>query len=299
MNRTLSMLTKHVLYILGCMLFVCSCQIMSFEEEDSTPDSSRGEKLMHFKVTGFNLDSFEELDTRATEKSGTDNLLLGIYDLNGNLLDSIEYQDKDDYSFGKFSRTLKYGKYTILALGWDGSQQCHVASSDSIYFSEGWVPNTLLCRQNIVVSESYSDTRTLSLKRCTARFAVYLKDEHIPSNLSKFVISSSDAGNVLNSETKHCANIKDFSRTIDVNIELSKIKYVSSYFFLPEDSANINISVAALDVNGEELGKQNFINVPMKINYATNYSGKFFPYASESGEIVFELDYDGEYNHEF
>jgi hypothetical protein len=84
-----------------------------------------------------------------------------------------------------------------------------------------------------------------------------------------------------------------------VNIEPSKIKYVSSYFFLPEDSANINISVAALDVNGEELGKQNFINVPMKINYATNYSGKFFPYASESGEIVFELDYDGEYNHEF
>lgn len=286
-------------YLFAGMMLVGSCQTMSFDEDSELPDNPLGEKLMNFKLTGFTLEGFEDLGTRASGSSTTDHLLLGIYNMDGTLVDTITYQDKEDASFGKFSKTLQYGKYSILAMGWDGQQKCHVAGLDSIYFSEGWVPNTLLCRQNIIVSEKYSDTRTLSLKRCTARFVVNLKDEHIPAELSKFTISSSQAGNALNSETRHCTKIHEFSRTIDVNIELSKVKYIASYFFLPEDSTSIDIDVTAFNAKGEELGKQQFSEVPVKINYATNYTGKFFPYATESNEVIFELDYEGEFNHDF
>lgn len=283
---------------------------MSFEEPDNGNEntSHKGEKTMFFRLTGFSITNLDEIsaqngdETKATTQSNaTDHLLLGIYDMEGALVDSIIYQHKTDsnISYGTFSHTLKYGKYTILALGWNGSQQCHVHSLDSIYFSENWVPNTFLCRQNIIVNETYSDTRTLSLKRCIARFVLSFKDNIIPEELSKFVVTLSGAGNTLNSNTRHCTQIQNFSREIPVTIDPSKITSLTSYCFLPNDSTGISINITAHDINGGTISQRTFSDVPMKINYSTQYTGYFFDYCTSTENITFETDYDGEINREF
>lgn len=301
---------KRFKFIVILIALISSCQTMTFEEPNNGDEntSSKGEKTMYFKLTGFNVTNLDKLPTEngeetkaTTQSNATDHLLLGIYDMEGELVDSIIYQNKTDsnISYGTFSHTLKYGKYTILALGWNGSQQCHVQSLDSIYFSEDWVPNTFICRQNVIVNESYSETRTLSLKRCIARFVLTFKDNIIPENLSKFVVSFSGAGNTLSSETKHCTQIQDFSREIPVTIDPSKITSLTSYCFLPNDSAGISIDITAHDINGDTISQRIFNEVPMKINYSTQYTGNFFDYTTATGSVIFETEYDGEINKEF
>lgn len=298
----------QLLLIWGALLLT-GCQMMTFEDDEENGITNKGSKTMYFRLTGFSMSNLDEsrdynpAPTRAGTdlQNATDHLLLGIYDMDGQIVDSITYQDKDDVDlpYGTFSHTLNYGKYTILAIGWNGTQQCHVHSLDSIYFSEGWVPNTFLCRQNIIVNESYSDTRTISLKRCIARFVLKFTDTIMPEEIKDFVVTFSGAGNTLNSGTRHCVQQQDFSRKIDVNIDPSKVKSITSYCFLPADSTSVSVNVAAHDINGGTIAERTFTEVPMKINYSTNYTGKFFPISSVSETVTFEVEFDGEFNNEF
>ena len=297
-------------FILLLLLALVSCQTMTFEDiEEGNNNPSKGSKTMYFRLTGFSMNNIDELpteegeDTRASSipQGATDHLILGIYNSNRQLIDTLHHQQKEDETikYGTFSHTLEYGKYTILAMGWNGTQQCLVHSLDSITFSEGWVPNTFLCRQNIIVSESYSDTRTLSMKRCVARFRLKFTDTTIPQNLSKFVFNISGAGNTLDSETRHSTSKTDFSRTIPVSIDPAKLTDISAYCFLPEDSTSIDITVTAYNAEEEVIASKAFANVPVKINYSTNYTGAFFPIGTMTGNIIFETDFDGEFNNAF
>lgn len=297
---------KLTAFILLTVCFI-SCHKMSFDDNETGNESKT--RCMYFRFGGFTMTGMEEMSpddnsesrTSTNQANYTDNMLLGIFDTDGNIVDSIQYQSKDDSntSYGSFSHTLKYGKYTVLAIGWNGTQKCHVASLDSIYFSENWVPNTFLCRQNFIVNDTYSDTRTLTLRRCVAKFVLSFKDEIIPNDLSHFTIDISGAGNTLNSETRHCTHIQDFSRKIPVDISPTKIKSLTSYCILPKDSAGITIDIVAYDSNGDTVSHKNFTQVPMKINYSTNYTGNFYNFASATDDLSFETAFDGEFNHNF
>ncbi len=311
---------KTTTFLSALAILFASCQSMSFEDEEATTDLAQGEKTMHFRLTPYSMSNLDELPngnndidadeysdeapTRASssQQNTTDHLLLGIYDTQGNLVDTIIHQDKDDpatSSYGTFTHTLKYGKYTLMALGWNGTQKCTVHRPDSISFSEGWVPQTFLCRQNIIVSESYSDTRSLSLRRCVAAFTLKFKDTAIPEELREFTIRLSGAGNTLNSITKHCAEQKDFTRTIPVTIDPSKVKSITSYCFLPSDSTGLTVNITANDAGGNIIGDRTFEDVPMKLNYVTTYSGNYFPNGVYEGVFEIDTNYDGEFNREF
>lgn len=298
---------KNILLLLS-LLLLASCQTVTFEDIDADGGGETGSKCMNFVYHGFSMTEIdgneigETIGTKAaTDKKYTDNLLLGIFDMDGTLVDSIQYQSKNDTTiqYGNFSHVLKYGRYIVLAMGWDGSQKCHVHSLDSIYFSENWVPNTFLCRKNIIVNDTYSDTREISLKRCVSRFMLYLEDEVYPEQVSKITINISGAGSTLDSESQHCTHVQSFEREIPVNIAPSKIKSLTSYCFLPTDSANIGIEICAVDADGEIVTSRKFNDVPAKINYSTNYTGNFFNYYSGNSDIAIEAEFEGEINVHF
>lgn len=298
---------KH-LALISSLFLLAACHTVTLEEPEIGNGTETGSKCMNFVYRGFSMTEIDGYDIpssaytkAATDKKYTDNLLLGIFDMDGMLIDTIQYQGKDDTTvqYGTFSHILKYGKYTVLAMGWDGTQKCLVHSLDSISFSDNWVPNTFLCRQNIIVSDAYSDTRELSLKRCVARFMLYLEDDIYPEQVSTIKFSISGAGNTLNSENRHCTHIRSFDREIPVNIAPSQIKSVYANCFLPSDSANIAIDISAYDANGETVTRKSFSNVPAKINYSTNYTGNFFNYSLGNSNITFDTEFDGEINMDF
>lgn len=299
---------KNILLPFLFLITLCACETMTFEDElgknPSTPQAGKEEKGMKemcFKCTGFSMDDISEISRASSKQEYTDHLLLGIFDNNGNLVGNIMQHDKNDttITYGTFNHVLKYGKYTILAIGWNGDQQCIVQGLDNISFSAGWVPHTFLCRRNIVVSEAYSDTRTLSMERCVARFVLKCKDQNLPEESVSFQIRTFNAGNTLDSETRHCTHIQEFVRNTGNLGTITAPLSITSYCFLPEDSANVNINVAAFDKDGNLLAEKYFAEVPMKINYSTNYSGYFFPMGEVEGSVSFNFDFDGDINHEF
>lgn len=291
---------KNISLTLLFLLTIVACDTMTFADEETTTQAN-GEKMMHFRCTGFNMTEYGEITKATSKQEYTDHILLGIFDSNGNTVSEIIYQDKDDtnITYGNFSHTLKYGTYTILALGWNGEQQCIVKDLNNISFSDGWVPHTFLCRKNIVVSEAYSDTRTLSLKRCVAKFTLKCLDKSIPEETFAFIFRFSNAGKTLNSETQYCTQTEYFERTIETNGKINTPLSLNTYCFLPKDSTNIEIGVSAYDKNGNLLSERTFQDVPMRINYSTTYSGNFFPIDDVNSSISFELEFDGEINCEF
>lgn len=297
-----------VLSVFG--IIMASCQVVTFEDDSTAVNPPTGEKTMHFKLNTYSMDSMDEIPddddgtrnaqgvlTRAAIQNATDHIILGIYDAQNKLVDTLICQNKSDNNlpnYGTITHTLKYGKYSILALGWNGDQKCIVHRHDSISFSEDWVPHTFLCRQNIVVSESFSDTRSLSLRRCVAKFTIKFDDKFIPEDLSYFVTRFSGGGCTLNSETKYCAEIQEVTRKLPLTMEPSKLKELSSYCFLPSDGANIVVNVTAYDANDSILANRTFEKVPMKINYITTYTGNFFNYGNVEGNVDFDITYDGD-----
>lgn len=257
---------------------------------------------MYFNLKGYKVTSFEPMNsadqTRATETENvTDNLMLGVFDKNGKQIGEFTVQNKDDENFGTFAYTLTYGTYTVLALGWNGTATCNAKDINNITFSDNAVPQTFMCRQNIVVSESYSDTRTLTLKRCVTNLYISLKDSNKPVDLAKYVIEISGAGNALNSETGFCAAVQTFTKEIIVPAENSG-KKISVYNFLPAKTSNVTYKLSAIDSEGNAFAEHTFTDIEMKINYQSIYSGYLYSYPA-NGNLEFDFEYEGTTNGTF
>lgn len=294
------MLTKAswggVICLISVLITALSCQSTSL---DDVSEDTAGKKVMHFNVKGYTITNFESTTDVASSQTKaasttdvTDNLLLGVFDKDGNMVGEPTIQAKGDEDYGTFSYTLNYGRYTILAIGWNGTMTCNVNSLNNISFSEQWVPHAFMSRQNIVVSESYSDTRTITMGRCVARFEIGFNDApNYPTNLSKFVVSISGAGNTLNSEDGHCAAIQNYTRELAIN-NPSTLKNIAVYCFLPAEESLVTLNVDAQDSEGNSITSRTFTDVTMKINHITRYTGYFFS-ASATDNIIFNNEYSG------
>ena len=113
---------KSYKFIFCLMLTLVSCQTMTFEDiEGSDGDTPKGSKTMHFRLTGFSMNNIDEMrtddydDTRSSTvpQGATDNLILGIFTTEGQLIDTLHHQHKDDtgIKYGTFSHTQESVRY--------------------------------------------------------------------------------------------------------------------------------------------------------------------------------------------
>ena len=294
MRSTISCL--HLMYIAIMCLGLSSCQKIVFDDDEP---ASRGSMEMKICLTGLTPSSPEIYkpvavngNSRATSKDtdSPEHLLLAIYTKEGKLVDRIMLQDKSSAEeFGTFKKELEFGTYTILAVGWRGSQECLVgneddfpSSADSISFSEKWVPNCYICRQNIIVSGSYSDTRTLSLKRCVTKFRLMFAGDKVPDDINDCVVEARGIGWKMSPVSHYCRQDGTYRRVISVKPDNTGITF---YAFMPQDVSEADITVTARDVEGNTLARRTFEDVPLKINRCTEYSENLFTDRSASDDL--------------
>lgn len=300
---------KNILWSIVLLLPLAACQTMTFDEEEINPTEQneaeeKGTKEMHFHCAGFKstyLEETEDATKASSTQEYTDHIILAIYDKDGNQVGNAIKQDKGDpnITYGTFSYTLEYGKYTILAIGWNGEQQCLITSLENISFSENWVPQMFICRQNIVVSESYSNQRTMTLKRCVATWVLNCTDKNIPKEASVFKFHFTNAGNTLNSETLYCPQTQDFEREVVSEGNLTSPLKITAHCFLPQESGTINVKVSVYDKSGNIIAEREITDIPMRINCRTISSGNLFPIGEANGNVAFETEYAEDINHSF
>ena len=215
---------------------------------------------------------------------------------------SVDYEDDAETAktFPQFSVTLPYGHYRVLVLGYNGSRECNIASLNHISWAEDYVPNTFLYQEEFTLNKETSLDREITLRRVVAAFRVTAEDA-IPASMKKMRFISTVGGTVLNA-TGFASQSN--GRTSEILVPTSYLGKqgvdFTVYLFLPEEQAVGNYTVQALGQGDAVLCQKHFNNVPLRINYLTQWQGKAFE-ASDDDEpdlqgclnIKWEMDWAG------
>lgn len=277
-----------MLPFISCLLsLLVSCQ--SGLDEAANQE---GECTVNFLVTNYRQISFDDIasseQTRAVASDHPTTLAhlqIAIYDVvTGKQACSPIRHDQSDYtredqweSYRQFSVTLPYGHYQVLVLGYNGNKACNIASLNHISWEDDYVPNTFLyCEEFTLDKEEANLNREVTLKHVVAAFRVETEDV-APAELKKMRFISSAGGTVLDA-TKGFTP-QNTGRMSDIAVPANKLGVVDTftvYVFLPEEQIKTNYTVQALGAGDAVLYQKRFSDVPLRINFLTEWEGIFF-----------------------
>ena len=271
------------------LLLLMSCH--SAQDETIVPE---GQCTITFSVTNYRQISFDDLSSSAVTRSvPTDHpstlahLLMAVFDaetgqqvLSPILRDYVDYENKPS-EYPQFSVTLPYGHYRVLVLGYNGSRACNITSLNHISWAENYVPNTFLYCGELTLDKDSEPSKEITLKHVVAAFRLMTEDD-APTNIKKMRFISTAGGTVLDATTGFSP--QSTGRTSDVTVQekyIGKPYTIIVYLFLPEEQSTTNYTVQAIGDSNEVLYEKHFNNVPLRINYLTEWKGKFFEASDE------------------
>lgn len=284
----------------GLLLLLASCFLSFFTSCQSGQDevpAPEGQCTVTFSVTNYKQISFDDLSgtgsTRATEKVSMTlaNMSLTVFDAETNkivcptiLHESKNYDESNAKTFPLFSVTLPYGHYRVLVLGYNGKHDCSIASLNHISWEGDYVPNTFLYCDGFTLNKDSNLKKEITLKHVVAAFRMTTEDA-VPAELKKMHIVCTAGGTMLDATTGFTP--QSTGRTSEINVPDNHIGIKDTftvYLFLPEEQINTNYTVQALDKNNDVLYEKHFSNVPLRINYLTEWKGKLFETSDDGGD---------------
>ena len=269
-------------------MLVAFVSCLSGPDDASAPE---GQCTVTFSVNNYRQISFDEISSSGTSRAG-ETIVMSLANLSVTVFDaetgervtptllhkSTDYEDDVETAktFPQFSVTLPYGHYRVLVLGYNGSRECNIASVNHISWVEDYVPNTFLYCDEFTLDKESSIDREITLRRVVAAFRVTAEDA-IPAGMKKMRFTSTVVGPVLNALGFAPQNN---GRTSEISVPTSYVGKqgvdFTVYLFLPEEQTVGNYTVQALGQGDAVLCQKHFNNVPLRINYLTQWQGKAF-----------------------
>lgn len=317
-------MTKHFnLFRPGLFLLLVSCSLLLLVSCQSATDDTvvpEGQSTITFSVSNYRQVSFDDLSRASTRAEVPTNhpstlahLVVAVFDAETGeqACSHIQHDYKDyennPYAYPQFSVTLSYGHYRVLVLGYNGSQACNVTSLSHISWDSDYVPNTFLYCDEFTLNKETETTKEITLRHVVAAFRVTAEDA-IPAEMEKMRFVSTAGGTVLDATTGFA--VENAGRTSDIKVPANyngkQDVPFTIYIFLPEEQITTNYTVQALGNNDALIIEKYFNNVPLRINYLTEWKGKFFEASDDedpSGEqrgfsIEWNMDWAGKLTYE-
>lgn len=271
-----------------CLMLVAFASCQSGPDDASTPE---GQCTVTFSINNYRQISFDELSSSGSSRAGETivmslaNLSVTVFDAETNervtptlIHKSTDYEDDAETAktFPQFSVTLPYGHYRVLVLGYNGTRECNIASLNHISWADDYVPNTFLCCEEFTLDKETSLDREVTLRRVVSAFRVTAEDA-IPAGMKKMRFTSTVGGTVLDATG---FTSQSNGRTSEISVPTSYIGKqgvdFTVYLFLPEEQTVGNYTVQALGQGDAVFCQKRFNNVPLRINYLTQWQGKAF-----------------------
>lgn len=291
--------------LIPCFSLLCvSCQ--------SGPEAPEGACTVTFSISNYRQISFDDLSSSGMSRAvPTDHpatlahLLVAVFGVETGVqaLTPIQrnYEDYelDPEAYRQFSMTLPYGRYRVLVLGYNGSKACNITSLNHITWADDYVPNTFLYCEELTLDEGSTLNKEITLKHVVAALRVTAEDA-IPAEMKKMRFVSTAGGTVLDAMTGFAP--QSTGRTSEIVVPASYIGTVgldfTAYLFLPQEQTTGCYTVQALGANDAVLYEKHFNDVPLRINYLTQWQGNFFDVSSEDVPAVqngFNVKWDTEW----
>ena len=266
--------TKWILCF-ALIILANSCQNISIED---TKQHSSEEEMPLATVDlncALNIDETKwNLNTRATAaESSATRIAVKIFNSSNQEVKSIT-QQKTDENFGSIRELrLSPGSYTIVAVAHKASstesEAPEITSPTSATIPETVLDDVYACVTPLVIEEGNYGRKTvnMTLNLCVTSVRVYLEDE-LPSTVKKLQLTA-NAGQaaftslVFNPTTSLAVADASYTRTYSVeNLVGKKINFCSKAMLNVYPKV-VNISLKALDGNGDELYSRQFENIQL------------------------------------
>ena len=294
-----------------CLMLAVLTSCQSGPDETSVLE---GQYTVTFSVSNYRQVSFDDLSSPGTSRAdgaivmSLANLSLTVFnaETGERVVPTILHKSSDYESdaetamtFPQFSVSLPQGHYRILVLGYNGSRECTIASLNRISWADDYVPNTFLYLEEFTLNEESSLNKEITLRHVVAAFRVTAEDA-IPTAMQKMRFISTAGGTVLDATTGFAS--QSTGRTSEIAVPANYVGKAgvdfTVYLFLPGEQATGNYTVQALANGDAVLSEKRFYDVPLRINYLTEWKGKAFEASGEDVPSVqsgFSVQWDMEW----
>lgn len=279
---------RHYL-LLSCILLFSSCEKVDLSE-------FLGEKNEEGFPVVFNMEVFSQtdFDTRSAKKiSEISEVINFAVFQNGNKIKTIN-QKRDEANFGTITVNLPEGDYEIVAVAHNGTGNATLTDPCKITFYNNKVTDTFAMERTITV-ESAKEV-DVQMKRVVAMFRLQL-DQQIPAEVAQLKFYYTGGSSTLDAVTGYgCVNSRQTEIRDVKSHEPGQVFEV--YTFPHDDTGVLNMTITALDAQGNDYQVRTLPEVDVTVNKITTYYGTFFLDSQNSAYNGFSLMGDDEWTEE-
>lgn len=287
----------HILLLfIAVSLFFTSCQKVSLDE-DEIKDNRQFTVSFKIKPSETDDSNFPSLNapskpsssllTRATDIAELcKRINLAVYK-DGSRVNQINQTKSDDKNFGNISLKLDSGKYTIVALAHNYTSNPTLTNPEKITFGHD-LTDTFIWTEECNLNKDIEIS--VSMRRAVGMFRLITTDT-IPSNVGAIQFYYTGGSSTINALTGlGCVNSKQTS-TFLINNDMKGKTATFDIFTFPKEETNskLNIKITVYDKSDNTMMEKEFIDVPLKRNQITQYTGKLFPGGTVQEEGNFSL----------
>jgi hypothetical protein len=256
------------------MAMAAAAMLLSCEKEETlTAKVNEPKDSLQAKTITF---TFGEIThhamTRGTlaDASITD---LWLFDYMGEELKQTIHQSSTDEGFGSVAVTAETGDHSFCFVASRGTGA--TVSGGTITWEKP--SDTFLAKTTLTVTPQTATAQSVELQRVATRLRITITDE-VPATLSKLTITADTWHSGINALTGEPTAAA--ARTSTINVPASYVgttgQLIASIFGICGDDYTTDVSVTASDANSQAIASVSLVDVPMKKNTTTSYSGPLF-----------------------
>lgn len=243
-----------------CIIVFCACERVNFDIENHK--SKVVVSIDEFKLTHSDIGMRSNLEK--------EQISFAVFDSTRTKICEVKQVKGEDDEYGKIITELDVGKYYFVAVG--SHLDCNLLSPDSVEFSENNTGDVFCGVREVYVRDGEQIQLNMTLHRCVTQFRLVCEDG-IPANIKSFRFEFTKGNHIVNPQTKHAPSAG--VHKVYFASETSK-NTLSCFFFLDNDNVKMDLTVTAIDYEGEEVKTRVFEDLDMEIDKNLTATGSFF-----------------------
>ena len=192
-------------------------------------------------------------------------------------------------TFGDFECSLPMGTYTMEVLGYGSEIPITLNSMTEAIYTEDKVRETFVAAQTVNVNNTQPLSLNAELNRVVARVNVKSTDGR-PESVETLRVTFSGGGKGVNPLTGFATSNAGFSNILLPSSAVGLPTNMINYLFLNTDEQTMNLTIEALNYDGDVVFQKEVENVPMKRNRITVLTGQMYT-AGSSSAFTINTDY--------
>lgn len=246
----------------------------------------------------------ENGSTRAIEANGEALKELWVFDCYEDSCALVAKQTEAQDDFGVVSMQLSYGSHRLAFVASRGEGSNVDVENGQIEWTK--VKDTFWAVEDVEIAKGGATEMSVTLKRVVSRMRVLMSDV-VPKNMKKMKITANGWYRGINVRTGETvgslSSVDAIAETSEVDIPsvyvgTQKRLAVSLWSIGKSERWTQDVTIGALDENGESIGETVCSDVPMERNRVTNVTGYFLS-GGKLGNILVDDGWDEGIDFEF